>query len=61
MNFFNESNNSKSVVNIKRTQTLEKKILLNKKINKEEVSSVLSELSKYLNLKKKLKLIKYSR
>ena len=49
--FFNESNNSKSVVNIKRTQTLEK-ILLNKKINKEEVSSVLSELSKYLNLKK---------
>ena len=49
--FFNESNNSKSVVNIKRTQTLEK-ILLNKNINKEEVSSVLSELSKYLNLKK---------
>ena len=49
--FFNESNNSKSVVNIKRTQTLEK-ILLNKNINKEEVSSVLSELNKYLNLKK---------
>ena len=49
--FFNESNNSKSVVKIKRTQTLEK-ILLNKNINKEEVSSVLSELSKYLNLKK---------
>jgi len=49
--FFNKSDNLKSVIKIKRTQTLEK-ILLKKNINKEEVASVLNELSKYLDLKK---------
>ena len=47
--FFNKSDNLKSVIKIKRTQTLEK-ILLKKNINKEEVASVLNELSKYLDL-----------
>ena len=49
--FFNKSDNLKSVIKIKRTQTLEK-ILLKKNINKEEGASVLNELSKYLDLKK---------